>query len=274
MHVPERGDRDPVGEVEVRLAVRVEEPVPLAVAPACARSSDRGPGSGSGLESAVMVGSGSWSVGRPSISSAKAPARPSREPGRVAGLGRVRCGHGRLHADRREQARPRGRPGLRRGRDPAVHPRVGREGRGPSRGLRADGRARVPGCADPGGVRRRRDGLPQLRDPVRGAGTCRHLVPCRPERPRRAQLAGPPPVGDRGAAPALAGPAGAWREARDLRADRARRRDRRRQPGRRRPAATATPTGSTARRSGSRWPTSPTISWSSRRSTARRSTRA
>ena len=46
------------------------------------------------------------------------------------------------------------------------------------------------------------------------------------------------------------------------------------EPRRRRPAATATSTGSTARRSGSAWPTSPTTSWSSPRSTARRSTRA
>ena len=157
---------------------------------------------------------------------------------------------------------------LRRGRDPAVHPRLGREGRGPSRGLRADGRARVPGGADPRGLRRGRDGLHQLRDPVRGARACRHRVPCRPERPRRAQLAGPAPVGDRGAATALAGPAGARREAGDLRPDRARRRDGRGQPRRRPPAATATPTGSTARRSGSRWRTSPTISWSSPRSIA------
>ena len=43
----------------------------------------------------------------------------------------------RLHADRREPARPRRRPRLRRGRDPAPHPRVGREGRGSPRGLRA-----------------------------------------------------------------------------------------------------------------------------------------
>ena len=40
---------------------------------------------------------------------------------------------------------------------------------------------------------------------------------------------------------------------------------------RRRPAATATRTSSTARRSGSAWPTSPTTSWSSPRSTGRRS---
>ena len=39
------------------------------------------------------------------------------------------------------------------------------------------------------------DGLRQLRDPVRGARTCRHLVSCRPERPCRAELAGPPPWG-------------------------------------------------------------------------------
>ena len=37
-----------------------------------------------------------------------------------------------------------------------AHPRVGREGRGPSRGLREDGRAGLPRRADPGGVRRRR----------------------------------------------------------------------------------------------------------------------
>ena len=110
--------------------------------------------------------------------------------------------------------------------------------------------------------------------PVRGAGACRHRVPRRPERPRRAQLADAPPVGDRGAAPALARPAGARREARDVRPDRARRRHRRRPTSRRRPGATATPTGSTARRSGSPSPTSPTTSWSSPRSTGRRSTRA
>ena len=63
--------------------------------------------------------------------------------------------HGRLHPDRREPARPAERAGLRRGRDPALHPRVGREGRGPSRGVREDGRAGLPRRADPRGVRRR-----------------------------------------------------------------------------------------------------------------------
>ena len=37
-----------------------------------------------------------------------------------------------------------------------LHPRVGREGRGPPRGVRQDGRAGVPRRADPRGVRRRR----------------------------------------------------------------------------------------------------------------------
>ena len=108
------------------------------------------------------------------------------------------------------------------------------------------------GAPIPEALRRRRDGLHQLRDPVRGAGARRHRVPRRPERPRRAQLADAAAVGDRGAAAALARPAGARREARDVRADRAGRRDRRRQPRRRPPAATATRTASTARRSGSR----------------------
>ena len=65
-------------------------------------------------------------------------------------------------------------------------------------------------------------------------------------------------------------PAGEGREARDVRADRARGRHRRRQPRRRRRAGTATPTASTARRSGSASPTSPTTSSSSRSSTARK----
>ena len=113
---------------------------------------------------------------------------------------------------------------------------LGREGRGPPRAVRADGRAGLPRRADPGGLRRRRDGLHQLRDPVRGAGAGRHGVPGRPERPRRAQLAGPPPVGDRGAAPALARAPGAGREAGHVRADRARRRDGRRRTSPRPPA--------------------------------------
>ena len=133
---PERGDGDAVGEVEVGLAVGVEQPVAARRGSSCARSSDRGRASGWGGRRS-MVGSGSCRMGRPSISSASHRPDRGRAPGRVAGLGRVRCGHGRLHPDRREQARPRERPRVRRGRDPAVHPRVGREGRGPSRGLRA-----------------------------------------------------------------------------------------------------------------------------------------
>ena len=69
-----------------------------------------------------------------------------------------------------------------------------------------------------------------LRAPVRGAGAGRHGVPGGPERPRRAQLPDAPPVGDGGAAPALARAPGARGEARDVRAHRAGRRHRRRQP--------------------------------------------
>ena len=96
------------------------------------------------------------------------------------------------------------------------------------------------------GVRRRRDGLHQLRHPVRGARAGRHRVPGRPERPRRPQLAGPPAMGDRGAAPALARPAGARREARDIRPDRARRRAPTPPTSRRPRGAMAKATGSTA----------------------------
>ena len=62
-------------------------------------------------------------------------ARVYRPPTRLAPPVRMTA-HGRLHPHRRAQARPRQRARLRRGRDPAAHPRVGREGRGPSRGVR------------------------------------------------------------------------------------------------------------------------------------------
>ena len=155
------------------------------------------------------------------------------------GRSRYHAAHGRLHAHGREPARPGCRPRLRRGGDPAPHPRVGQRRRLPAEPVREDGRAGLPRRADPGGLRRRRDGLRQLRAPVRGAGACRHRVPCRPERARRAQLAGTAPVGDRGAAAALARPPGQGREARDVRSDGARRRHGCRQPRRRRPVATA-----------------------------------
>ena len=184
-------------------------------------------------------------------------------------------GHGRLRPHRREPPRPAGRPGVRRGRDPAQHPRSWDEDGGFPRELFGeDGRAGLPRGADPGALRRRRHGLHQLRDPVRGARAGRHRVPGRPERPRRAELARAAPVGDRGAAPALARAPGPGREARDVRPDRAGRRDRRRRTSRRRRGATAAPTASTARRSGSRSPTSRTTSSCSPRSTGRRSTRA
>ena len=155
--------------------------------------------------------------------SGSSPVRsPTLQPADVADRARLAFGHGRLPAQRREPPRPAGRPGVRRGRDPAPHPRLGREGRGPSRDLREDGRAGLPRRADPRGVGRLRDGLPQLRDPVRGARAGRHRVPGRPERPRRAELAGAAAVGDRGAEAALARAAGTGREARDVRAHRAR----------------------------------------------------
>ena len=168
---------------------------------------------------------------------------------------------GRLHPDRREQARP----GSARG--PSPRPRSCRTSASGTRSGEVHRElfakmaelgflgAPIPEAYGGAGM-----DYTELRDPVRGAGACRHRVPGRPERPRRAQLAGPPAMGHRGAAPALARPAGPRREARDVRADRAGRRDRRRPTSRRRPAATATATGSTARRSGSRWPTSPTTS--------------
>ena len=130
------------------------------------------------------------------------------------------------------------------------------------------------GAPIPERVRRRRDGLHQLRAAVRGARAGRHRVPGRPERPRRAQLPDAPPVGDRGAAAALARAPGEGREAGDVRADRARRRHGRREPRDDRPARRRLVRRSTARRSGSASPTSPTTSSSSPRSTGEASTRA
>ena len=127
------------------------------------------------------------------------------------------------------------------------------------------------GAPIPEALRRLGHGLHQLRAAVRGARACRHRVPCRPERPRRAQLADAPPVGHRGAE-ASAGSCpqakgeklatfgltepGVGTDAANL-------------------ATTARRDGdvvpsSTARRSGSASPTSPTTSWSSPPSTARR----
>ena len=145
----ERRDRDAVREVEVRPAVRVVQPMPFAVAPVAHEVA---------AEDGRQVRGGRPSAGRVPRRVLAAPDAPAR-PGPAA----YDAGDGRLHPDRREPARAAERPGLRRGGDPAVHPRVGREGRGPSRGVRQDGRAGLPGRADPRGVRRRRDGLHQLR---------------------------------------------------------------------------------------------------------------
>ena len=154
------------------------------------------------------------------------------------------------------------------------HPLVGHRRRVSTLDDRQARRAGLPGGTHPRGVRRVGDGLHRVRDPVRGAGACRHLVPGHPERPCRAQLAGPPPVGDRGAAAALARPPGPRRAAGDVRADRAWRRDRRRRPRDDRPARRRRATGSTARSCGSAWPTSPTTSSCSPASIARSATRA
>ena len=73
-------------------------------------------------------------------------------------------------------------------------------------------------------------GLRQLRAPVRGAGAGGHGVPGGHERPRRAQLADAPAMGQRGPEAALPGAPGARREAGHLRAHRAGRGHGRRRP--------------------------------------------
>ncbi len=93
-----------------------------------------------------------------------------------------------------------------------------RRARSTARSSRKMGELGLPRGADPRGLRRRRDGLHQLRVAVRGARAGRYRVPCRPERPRRPQLAGPPAVGDaRSSASAGSCPQARGREARDLR---------------------------------------------------------
>ena len=77
-------------------------------------------------------------------------------------------------------------------------------------------------------------------------------------------------VGHRGSEAAVSRAAGAGHEDRRLRPDRARRRQRRARASRRRRSRRATATCSTARRCGSRSPTSPTTSWSSPGPTSRR----
>ncbi len=204
------------------------------------------------MESVAAVVAESWSgvmdvldradAGKPAEYMGRAASSAGRLHGRVRPVGwpprlvewpdlarsaralpKPRSDRDRLLAHGREPPRPAERPRLRGGRDPAPHPGVGFEGRGPPRGLRPDGRARLPWRADPRGLRRLRDGLHQLRDPVRGARAGRHGVPGRPERPRRPQLACPAPVGQRGAAPALSRAPGTRREARHVRAHGARR---------------------------------------------------
>ena len=140
--------------------------------------------------------------------------------------------------------------------------------------VREDGRGGLPGPAHPRAVRRVGDGLHRLRPAVRGDGARRHRVPGRPQRPHRAELADPPPVGERGAEAAVPRPAGPRREAGQLRAHRAGGRAAMPPTCRPPPAAMGTDTSSTAARSGSAWPIPPTSSSSSRPSTRPLATRA
>ncbi len=144
----------------------------------------------------------------------------------------------------------------------------------PPRGVRPDGRAGLPGRAHLGALGRRGHGLHQPGHPVRGAGAGRYRLPGGHERPRRAQLADPDAVGDRGAEAALAGAPGARREAGHVRAHGARRGHGRGGHHHHGHAATATRTSSTAPSSGSASRTSPTTSWCSRPSTDRCATGA
>ena len=221
-----RGHRDPVGEVEVRLPGGVVQPMPDAVAP---RSLEVAPqDGGQARRSRRLIGRGHVCVIGRGVGRHGRSGLHGDGIDRVYGSLRRRCAlllasrRGRLQPDGRESPGPGQRARLCRGGDPASHPPLGRAGRGPSRALLEDGRARVSRRPDPGSLRRQRDGLPQLRHPVRGAGTRRHRFSGGPERPRRPELADAPPVGDRGATPALARATGTRREAGDLRADRAR----------------------------------------------------
>ena len=144
--VAERRDRDPVGEVEVRPAVACRTAGGPRRGSTLAGNSARGRASGWPRRGRRSRGG----VGR--HRSVRAPGLGGRSSIRAAS-GRRRPAtierHGRLHPDRREPARPAQRAGLRRGRDPPVHPRLGREGRGPSRAVREDGRAGFLGAPIP-----------------------------------------------------------------------------------------------------------------------------
>ena len=129
-------------------------------------------------------------------------------------------------------------------------------------------------AADPRALRRGGHGLHRLRPAVRGDGACRHRVPGHPLGPHRAELADAAPVGVGGAEGALPRAAGARREARDLRPDRAGRRVGRGEPGVDRAPRRRSVHPQRLARSGSAWPIRPTTSSSSPTSTARRGTRA
>ena len=162
-----------------------------------------------------------------------------------------------------------------RPRSGAVHPRERPQASFRSRtDSRRDGEARTAGDLGPAGVRRRGNGLHRPRHRQRGARVPRHVAARDHVGPRRAELPVAALLGQRRSEAAVSGAAGAGQEDRRLRPDRTRRRQRRaRDPDdgdRRR----ATGTSSTARRAGSRSPTSPITSWSSPGPISRRRRRA
>ena len=153
MSVAERGDRDAVREVEIGATVGVVQPVTLAVAPrplevAAEDGRQVRAGIGGHGRSGLLV-DGVGRVYRPAVA---APSGRAASPVPAA-YDAAMVDFTLTDENRLVQQSVRA---FAESRDPAVHPRVGREGRGPSRGLRQDGRARVPRRPDPGGVRRRR----------------------------------------------------------------------------------------------------------------------
>ena len=122
------------------------------------------------------------------------------------------------------------RPRVRRARDPAAHPGVGRAGRGASGGLRQDGRAGFLGVPIPeryGGAGMDYIAFALLCEEMERADTAFRVILSVHTGLNFAHAAA---MGERGPEAALPRPAGPRREAGHLRPDRAGRRQRRRQP--------------------------------------------
>ena len=249
--VAQRRDGDAVGEVEVGRAVGVD------TADGPGRGSTRAGSSGPGRASGA--GQGEAVVHAPECIGA-GMATGSRRPASLA------CRHGRLQPDRENTPRPGRRARLRRGRDPAPHPRLGHGRRLSARDVRQDGRAglprarRSPSATAASGMDyiafailceelERADTAFRVVQSVHVGLNSLALLQWGTEEQRQRWLV----------------PQARGREARHVRADRARRRHGRRQPRHDRPPRRRRATGSTARRSGSAWPTSPTTSSSSPR---------